>query len=42
LTRGANPEEGYWRTKTEVRDKLRDLHKQVEGGLRPRRRYTRH
>ena len=24
----------------EVRDKLRDLHKQVEGGLRPRRRYT--
>ena len=28
------------RTKTEVRDKLRDLHRQVEGGLRPRRRYT--
>jgi len=28
------------RNKTEVRDKLRDLHKQVEGGLRPRRRYT--
>src|SRR5271165_4744383 len=28
------------RTKTEVWDKLRDLHKQVEGGLRPRRRYT--
>jgi integrase len=28
------------RTKTEVRDKLRDLHKQVEGGLRPRRRHT--
>ena len=28
------------RTKTEVRNKLRDLHKQVEGGLRPRRRYT--
>ena len=28
------------RTKTEVRDKLRELHKQVEGGLRPRRRYT--
>ena len=28
------------RTKTEVRDRLRDLHKQVEGGLRPRRRYT--
>jgi len=27
-------------TKTEVRDKLRELHKQVEGGLRPRRRYT--
>jgi hypothetical protein len=27
------------RTKTEVRDKLRELHKQVEGGLRPRRRY---
>ena len=26
------------RTKTEVRDKLRDLHKQVEGGLR--QRYT--
>jgi integrase len=28
------------RTKTEVRNKLRDLHKQVEGGPRPRRRYT--
>ena len=28
------------RTKTEVRDKLRDLHKQVAGGLRPRRHYT--
>ena len=28
------------RTKTEVREKLRDLHKQVEGGLRPRRHYT--
>src|SRR5690242_16287794 len=28
------------RTKAEVRDKLRELHKQVEGGLRPRRRYT--
>ena len=28
------------RTKTEVRDKLRELHRQVEGGLRPRRRYT--
>jgi hypothetical protein len=28
------------RTKTEVRDKLRELHKQVEGGLRPRRHYT--
>ena len=28
------------RTKTEVRDKLKELHKQVEGGLRPRRRYT--
>jgi hypothetical protein len=28
------------RTKTEVRDKLRELHKQVEGGLRPQRRYT--
>jgi len=28
------------RTKTKVRDKLRDLHKQVEGGLRPRRRCT--
>jgi integrase len=28
------------RTKTEVRDKLKDLHKQVESGLRPRRRYT--
>jgi integrase len=28
------------RTKTEVRDKLRELHKQVQGGLRPRRRYT--
>ena len=28
------------RTKTEVRDKLRELHQQVESGLRPRRRYT--
>jgi hypothetical protein len=28
------------RTKAEVRDKLRELHRQVEGGLRPRRRYT--
>jgi len=28
------------RTKAEVRDKLRDLHLQVESGLRPRRRYT--
>jgi integrase len=28
------------RTKTEVRDKLRDLHKQVDTGLRPKRRYT--
>src|ERR1700745_2835049 len=28
------------RTKTEVRDKLRELHRQVGGGLRPRRRYT--
>jgi len=28
------------RTKTEVREKLRELHRQVEGGLRPRRHYT--
>jgi integrase len=28
------------RTKTEVREKLRELHHQVEGGLQPRRRYT--
>jgi integrase len=28
------------RTKTEVRDKLRELHKQVESGLRPKRGYT--
>jgi integrase len=28
------------RTKAEIRDKLRELHLQVEGGLRPRRRYT--
>jgi hypothetical protein len=28
------------RTKAEVRDKLRDMHKQVESGLRPERRYT--
>ena len=28
------------RTKTEVRDKLRELHQQVESGLLPRRRYT--
>ena len=28
------------RTRTEIRDKLREPHKQLEGGLRPRRRYT--
>jgi integrase len=28
------------RTKTEVRDKLRELHQRVGSGLRPRRRYT--
>jgi integrase len=28
------------RTKIEVRDKLKELHKQVESGLRPKRRYT--
>ena len=28
------------RTKTEVRDKLRELHRQVDSGLRPRRRNT--
>jgi hypothetical protein len=28
------------RTKTEVWDKLRELHQQVDSGLRPRRRYT--
>ncbi len=28
------------RTKTEVRDKLRELHAQVESGVRPRRHYT--
>jgi integrase len=28
------------KTKVEVRDKLRELHKQVDVGLRPRRRYT--
>ena len=28
------------RTKTEVRDELRELHQQVDSGLRPRRRYT--
>ena len=28
------------RTKTEVRDKLRELHPQVESGVRPRRHYT--
>jgi hypothetical protein len=28
------------RTRTEVRDKLRELHQQVDSGLRPRRRYT--
>ena len=27
-------------TKTEVRDKLRELHAQVESGVRPRRHYT--
>ena len=28
------------KTKVEVRDKLRELHKQMDVGLRPRRRYT--
>ena len=28
------------RTKAEVRDKLRDLHQEVDSGLRPRRTYT--
>jgi integrase len=28
------------RTKSEVRDKLKELHKQMESGLRPKRRYT--
>ena len=28
------------RTKTEVREKLKELHAQVEAGLRPKRRYT--
>ena len=28
------------RTKTEVREKLRELHAQVESGVRPRRHYT--
>ncbi len=28
------------RTKTEVRDKLRELHQEVESGLKPRQRYT--
>jgi len=28
------------KTKVEVRDKLREIHKETEAGLRPRRRYT--
>ena len=28
------------RTKTEVREKLKELHAQVESGVRPRRHYT--
>src|ERR1700733_7054250 len=28
------------RGKTEVRDKLRELHKEIDAGLKPRRRYT--
>jgi integrase len=28
------------KTKVEVRDKLRELHKEIDAGLRPRRRYT--
>ncbi len=28
------------KTKTEVRDKLRELHKEIDAGLKPRRRYT--
>ena len=30
-------QEDHGRTKTEVRDKLRELHSQVENGVRPRR-----
>jgi hypothetical protein len=30
---------GSSKTKVEVRDKLRDLHKELDAGLRPRRRY---
>jgi integrase len=28
------------KTKTEIRDKLRELHKEIDAGLKPRRRYT--
>jgi integrase len=28
------------KTKTEVRDKLKELHKEIDAGLKPRRRYT--
>ena len=28
------------KTKVEVRDKLKELHKELDAGLRPRRRYT--
>ena len=31
---------GSSKTKVEVRDKLRDLHKELDAGLRPRRRYA--
>ena len=36
----AHPQKVSGKTKVEVRDKLRELHKEVDVGLRPRRRYT--
>ena len=35
-----HPQEGSGKTKVEVRDKLRELHKETDAGLRPRRFYT--
>jgi hypothetical protein len=40
LPRRASVKKVSGKTKVEVRDKLRELHKELEVGLPPRRRYT--